>query len=77
MPETQTDEKEYLFQYNHVACGSVAFYLSDPPKTGTLLMAEHAILLDGTKPVDGKRVDCGFCGLPITEFHLRHVTPRK
>lgn len=72
-----TDEKAYSFQYNHVACGGVAFYLADPPEKGTKLMAEHAILIDGTKPEDGKQINCGHCDEPITEFHLRHVTPRK
>jgi hypothetical protein len=57
----------------HKGCGMVAFRYDHRPGSGELFKAEHATLLDGTKPQSGGPMTCGTCGNWIENVELVSV----
>jgi len=68
-----------VFQYNHVACGSVAFYLLQQPAPMQHIPSMDKFMSDGAPyPADKDgTVTCQFCGAGMKHLSARHVTPVK
>lgn len=72
----------YSYRYRHSesdGCGGIAFYLSEIPKTGSLLYGEtlSSIRIDGRKPPGSEFCVCEQCNKRVWKLHLENVEITK
>ena len=59
-----------MIQIFHLGTDHVAFLYDEVPHPADKIMSEHAVLLDGSRPVSGHYVYCGTCGEVLTPADL-------